>query len=341
MGSPSSSLLLLSGLATFTGTGCGDDKPPVAADAKVEPKDAPSPTVDADIPNPSWDEGGGALAEYQRIFCNPNAMPPVPNCTPEGIIYQARLTTFYWKQHTPARYPFPVNPGCNKTGMETPTTDADDIFPFGMATGHHEYLDVGTPILTGGAMQATIPLGPNPGFDGFHRAQDGIYHFLVDRAGGDVYLSNYDSFYSLVLTGSSEWPPQVYKDAFYQNPSWDVVSPAFGPVQLVADTDMDIQWTTPNPATKRPADAAANMVIALIVPSIGPVVTCLTDQLSSGKFTIPKEYINYVRSFGTSGQMARAIVTHRIQELTDGTIHNHKRMDFITTWCYVVPWTAP
>src|ERR1051325_8718762 len=203
MRSPSSSFLLLFGLATFTGTGCGEDKPPVAADAKVEPKDAPSPTVDADIPNPSWDEGGGALAEYQRIFCNPNAMPPVPNCTPEGIIYQARLTTFYWKQHTPARYPFPVNPGCNKTGMETPTTDADDIFPFGMATGHHEYLDVGTPILTGGAMQANITPGPNPGFDGFHRAQDGIYHFLVDRAGGDVYLSNYDSFYSLVLTGSS------------------------------------------------------------------------------------------------------------------------------------------
>ena len=42
-----------------------------------------------------------------------------------------------------------------------------------------------------------------------------------------------------------------------------------------------------------------------------------------------------------TGMMARAIVSHRIRELTDGTTHNHKRMDFIATWRYVVPLTAP
>jgi hypothetical protein len=56
--------------------------------------------------------------------------------------------------------------------------------------------------------------------------------------------------------------------------------------------------------------------------------------------TVPKDLVNYVLSEGSSGVMGRALITHRIQELTDGTTHNHKRMDFVTKWCYVSPWTS-
>ena len=332
-------LLLSFGLGALIS--CGDDKGKLV-DAN-NPADMP---IDADVPNATWDEGGGVLVEFQIIF------NPAGTTTYKGVPanHQARFTTYYWKSITPKGYPFPVNPGCNKTGLETPATDADDIFPFGMGTlagtppaPEHVYLDVGDPTVSGGANPFTIPLGPNPGIDGFNRHHDGIWHFKVNATTGDDFLDKFDAPYSLALAGSSEWPAQTFTDAIYQSPPWDVTSPGFGPVSLVADQDLVVTWVPPPTAANMPADTAANMVMALIQPGatgIGPIVECITDQVQTGQFTIGKEFVNYVRSFATSGVMARAIVTHRIQELTDGVTHNHKRMDFVMTNCYVVPWTA-
>ena len=337
-------VLLLLPLVGSGLVGCGDDAKTAVDAPKVDAApnpDAPPPEV-ADT---TWEESGAAWLEYQTIFTGVGTQN-----------VQARLTTYYFKSMTPNPalpngYPFPTNPGCTKTGMADLPDDSNITFPFGMGTGSpamHTYLDVGTPIVTGGLQQATIPLGANPGFDGFRRKHDGIYHFAAFANMGDVILSATDAFYTLVLTGSSEWPAQVYTDAFYQSPPWTIGSPAFGPSQLIADTPFVETWTTPNAPTRRPAAVGAdksmsmNMLTAIIIPALGPVVVCLNDNpFGSTQLTIPADMVNYARSLGSSGALARAIVTHRLQEMTDGVTHNRKRMDFVTTWCYVTPWTAP
>lgn len=326
---------------------CGDDQK-AAVDA---PKAADAASPDAEVADTTWDEGGGVLAEYQLIFVP--GVPPVADTTN----VQARLTSFYWKSMNPKGYPFPINPGCNKTGMAelaTLGTDGMEIFPFGLGkvttvggAADHTYLDVGTPIITGGAQQATIPLGVNPGNDGFGRHHDGVYHFAALANMGDTFLNKFDALYSLVLTGSDEWPAQVYPDAFYMSPPWTAISPSpTAKAQLLADTPLVETWSTPNQPTNRPNDnGTMNMVTAIIVAIGGvkvPVVECLDDNpFGHTQLTIPADMVNYARSFGPGGVIARAIITHRIQELTDGTTHNHKRMDFVTTWCYVVPYAAP
>ena len=39
--------------------------------------------------------------------------------------------------------------------------------------------------------------------------------------------------------------------------------------------------------------------------------------------------------------MNRSLIAYRTREFTDGTHHNHKRMDFIAKQSFVTPWTAP
>ena len=315
--------------------GCGDnpaavpDAPKQQIDARVVPPDAPNK------PDTTWDEGGGAQLEYQIIYVA--ATPTTPNI-------QSRVTTYYWKSMNPARYPMPINPGCNKTGMVTPTDDSDNVFPFGLGTGtpaQHTYLNVGTPIVTGGSQQLTVPLGPNPGKDGFLRPHDGNWHFFVGPNTGGTYLDKTDAPYSLLLTGSSEWPAQVYKDAFYMAPAWNLDTPGFVPTQLVADTPYVITYSNPNPTTNQPADGVMSMSAAIIIPGIGPVVQCLDDNINDKTITISADMVNYARALGSAGVLARAHVMHRVQEQTDGVTHTHKRIDFITTWCYITPWTAP
>jgi len=312
--------------------GCGDDNK-LTADAK--PIDAPK-EIDAAVPDITWDEGGETLIEYQKIFVNP---------TTTNV--QGRFTTYYWSMLNPLRYQPPENPGCNKTGLDTPADDSDDRFPMGMGHGvpaEHTYIDVGQPTVTGGTNPMATPLGNNPGFDGFHRKHDGIYHFTAAANMGAMFLDKFDAPYSLTLAGSSTWPAQQFDNAFYMAPQWNVVSPAFGPATIPANQPLVIQWATPNPDTNRPADGTLSMVVALIVPGVGPVVECRDDNpFVHSQLTVPVDLVTYYRQLlgNQTGNMARAIVSHRIRELTDGTTHNHKRMDFIATWCYVIPLTAP
>jgi hypothetical protein len=325
---------LLFGVLGVAGCGSDSQKTPDAPRPIDSSPDSPGPDAPA-VVDTSWDEGGGTSLEYQIIY---NAMNPAsPNI-------QARVTAFYWASMTPARYPMPINPGCNKTGMATPTDDSDNIFPFGLGTGsppEHTYLDVGTPIVTGGANQLIVPLGANPGVDGFARHHDGIWHFFVGAGMGDTYLNTNDSRYSLILTGSANWPAQIYEDAFYMAPAWNLDTPGFVPLQLVADTPFVQTYTNPNPTTNKPSDGVLSMSVAIIIPGIGPVVQCLDDNINDGSITVTADMVNYARSLGTGGVIARAHIMHRVKELTDGVNHTHKRMDFVTTWCYIAPFTTP
>jgi hypothetical protein len=314
------------GIATL---GCGekdDNNPP--ADAKpVDGTQPDGPTPDAaDVANFGWDEGGEVRIEYQQIL------------TPNGTNLRTRATAFLWKSKDPARAEFAAIPGCTKMDM-------DDRFPLAMGTSH-TYLDVGQVVITGGAQQFTIPPGPNPGKDGLLRPHDGHWNFLVADNMGTTFTGNFNAPYSVVFTGSpgtDDWPAQTFNNAIYMGPQWELDTPGFEPIQLVADTPITITYKTPNPPTNGPAKsdhASYNMVAALVIPPFGPVVDCISDDTELHTITIPADMVNHARALGSSGLLARAHVSHQVQELTDGVTHNHKRIDFISVWCYVTPWTA-
>jgi hypothetical protein len=297
--------------------GCGDNMNGGVMDAPKQPDSPPQPDA-PDVADYSWDEGGEVRIEYQEIL------------TSTGTNYRARATSFFWKSKDLPRYPFFDIPGCTKMDM-------DDHFPLAMGTTH-EYLDVGDVTVSGGTMPLTIPLGPNPGVDGLFRPHDGTWHFFVGNNMGSTYFGNWDANYSVAFGGTADWPAQNYTDSIYMAPQWTLGTPGFEAIQLAADTPVTVTYT-PGVAANKPPGATINMVAALIVPPMGPVVDCINDQLT-GTITIPAEMVNHARALGSSGLMARAHVVHEVKELTDGVTHNRKRIDFISIWCYVTPWTA-
>ena len=281
---------------------CGDDNKVTMIDAKVPMPDAP------DVADFTWDEGGESRLEYQEVL------------TPTGTNIRTRATTFLFKAKTPARYAFPNIPGCTKMDM-------DDRFPLGMGTSR-EYIDYGVASYTGGTETLVMPAGPAMP-DGLGRTHTGPWSFHVGVGDGAKYLGSFNAFYDLKLSGSATWPAQTYEDAHYMPPTWTLGTPGFAAIQLLADTPVNITYTTPNAPTMKPADGQLNMVSALVIPGFGPVVDCIEDSLD-GSITIPADMVNHAKALGASGLLARAHLSHRVKELTDGTTHNRKRIDFIT-----------
>ncbi|MDB4961844.1 MAG: hypothetical protein JWP01_1843 [Myxococcales bacterium] len=307
---------------------CGDDKATPDANTPIDgrPVDSSPPVDAAPVADFSWDEGGESRIEYQEFYDPMN---------PTVSRKQARATAFFWKSKTPKRYEFPLIPGCTKMDM-------DDRFPLGMGTTH-EYLDVGQVIYSGGGMQLNMPAGSNVATggmnrDGMARPHDGTWKFFVGSTAGLTYFGNWDTQYDAIFTGSDAWPAQVHKDAHYMPSAWTLGTPGLAPIQLQADTPLVITYT-PGPNTNKPPGSALNMVAALIVPGMGPVVDCIEDSLD-GSITIPADMVNHARSLGGAGLLARAHLSHQVRELTDGVTHDRKRIDFISIWCYVSPWTA-
>jgi hypothetical protein len=306
----------LAGLAA-----CGDDAA-TTPDAP-RPPDAPIPP-DAAVDLYALDEGGEVRIEYQEIF------------NPMGTIRRSRATAFVWKSKTPAKYPFVNIPGCTKMEM-------DNFYPLGMGDTH-EYQDVGQVIITGGAEQVTLPLGPNPGLDGIFRPHDGHWRFFVDQSANSLnFFGAFDAKYTTIFTGSPTWPAQVFEDASYMPSAWTLGTPGFGPVPLVADQDLVITYDTP-PQTNQPPGTTNNMIVALLVPPMGLVVECVEESengVFDGSITVPAEFVNHARAFAANGVMARAHVSHILHELEDGTGNpTGKRIDFFTIWCFVTPWVA-
>ncbi|MBA3504091.1 MAG: hypothetical protein M4D80_07465 [Myxococcota bacterium] len=292
---------------------CGDDIKETPIDAKQPPTpDAP------DVADFSWDEGGESRLEYQEVLTGAGTTN-----------IRTRATTFLFRSKTPKRFEFPLIPGCTKM-------DLDDRFPLGMGT--REYIDYGVASYTGGSETLTMPAGPAMP-DGLGRSHTGPWSFHVGMGDGAKYLGAFNALYDLKLSGSTTWPAQTYDDAHYMPPTWALGTPGFAPMVLLADTPITQTYTTPNAPTMKPADGALNMVFALVIPGMGPVVDCIEDTLD-GSITVPADMVNHARALGSSGLVARAHVSHRVKELTDGTTHNRKRIDFITIWCYVTPWVS-
>ena len=202
----------------------------------------------------------------------------------------------------------------------------------------HTYQDVGTIQITGGANPVDVPVPATfPFVDGEHRTHESTVRFFIDKTGGDNFFDKNDATYSMTFGGSADWPAQTYTDAFYMPPAFTLNN--FAPAQLVADTDFVSTWVPPT-VNNLPAGSTIVFVHGFLVAGV-PVLLCIQDNISVGQLTVPKELVNYVRSVGAAGVMGRALLTHEVREFTDGTNHTHKRMDFITKWCYVAPWTAP
>lgn len=316
-------------IAAFGFTGCGDD-------TKNNPDAKPPEEAGPEVVDFSWDEGGESRIEYQQILNGAGA-----------TIIQARATAFFWKSKTPKRYQFPDIPGCTKI-------DFDDRFPMGMGT-QHEYLDVGTVTYSGGANVLELPVGsttpPTMNLDGLFRPHDGLYHFKFFPGDGLKYFGNFNAFYDLKLGGSAEWPAQEIKNAHYMPNSWQLKppGPGFEKVVLTRGQDLKVTYEIPD-HSNRPPGSSLNMVVGIVIPPFGPAVDCIDDNLD-GEIIIPATYVDYAIDSNrrqnkldptapVSGVLARAHISHLVRELTDGTTHNHKRVDFISIWCYVVPWSA-
>lgn len=158
---------------------------------------------------------------------------------------------------------------------------------------------------------------------------------------GNVFSQDHTA-YNVSLSGSSEWPAQSFDKAMYMPDYFGITQPdeTVSPVPLVADQDMTMKFSEPTNEANLPAGAQATTLVAFTNGN-PPVLLCVVDNIS-GTLTISKDDINFVRQTVPGGsRLLRQNVVHQLRELTDGTTHQNRRIDFIGVWCWNYPFSVP
>ncbi|MBA3457786.1 MAG: hypothetical protein H0T42_32185 [Deltaproteobacteria bacterium] len=283
------------------------------------PPDAQEFTVDFESM-----EGGEVRLEYLQF--------------PPGNVPQtrARGTAFFYKGPS-VHYPLPVIPGCT-TYQENPPTK----WPLAQAA-NRQYLDVGQVIITGGPQQFNLAAGAvttPPTKDFLDRAYTGPWRFSSLNDMGRTFISD-NTRYDVVLTGSAEWPAQIFEDVLYMPDAFPLISPAasVSPVPLVANTPLTITYQVPT-NTQLPAGSTVDTLIAFTNGN-PPVVIC-TEEGIDGSITIPAATVDLIRAAVPGGsRILRQHVVHNLRELTNGITHQNQRIDFLSVWCYNYPFSVP
>jgi hypothetical protein len=329
---------------------CGDDgKPAGAIDA---PKQIDAPGVDL-----TSKEGGEVRLEYMT-FTSTAAQQT-----------RARATAFFYDgADGNGFHPFPNVPGCTDYTPNPPVR-----WPF-VREASDQFLDVGTVTIEGGPQPLTVaPITPAKGScsvttatkcfqnsecpatetcmgatgnrDNLNRLYTGHWAFSGQAPGpnlnnmGPAFITG-DATYTVKFGGSANFPATEFKDIIYVPGLWTPVSPAIdeNPV-LKADTPLTITYTTPANSNK-PADHSINTLVFFVGAIDPPVVACI-EEGTDGSITIPADMINLIRaSAPTGGKFIRQHASHVVRELTDGTTHTNKRIDFIGIWCYNYTFTV-
>jgi len=280
----------------------------------------------------------------------------------------SRADAYFYKSQTPAWHTLPAFPGCIDVR-------AKDTWPF--AQGTITPLDVGGVIIhptnpsNGSAdleltrdsqgMDHTVacstsspcPAGSMCNAAGYCATTDALarphdlwYKKAANFAANDGSFFPADQGYSVFLTGSSEWPPQVFEGSIGRGPympsDWAPVSPPTNAtVPLLQDTDLVLTFN-PDASTALPAGYKVNTVVAFTGTGFaGPIVFCQVDG-TPATLTVPAAMVNIIRQY-TPGAFSRIHLTHHLEELTDGTPRptaDRKRIDMLTIWCYATPWAA-
>jgi hypothetical protein len=250
---------------------------------------------------------------------------------------RARATAFFFKGATP-NYPLPDIPGCTHypKGL-TPGTQTR--WPLAQDPAR-QYLDVGQVIITGGPVQYTVPAGAANGGDALGRTHAGPWKYnggMLNNMGRNYITDN--TTYDVILTGSSEWPAQVFNDVLYMPDYFPLISPAKGSggPTLVANTPFEITYTA-GANTAKPAGMEVDTLIAF-TDGNPPLAICV-EEGTDGSITIPAATVDYIIANKpvSGGRFLRQHVVHQLRELTNGTTHENKRIDFLSVWCYNYPY---
>lgn len=353
--------------------GCGGSNPG-AADA---PKniDGPNVIVDSNVDamepplTLNNDEGGEIRLEWIQ----------------KGSNTTARATAFFYKSETPPTNALPSFPGCVDF-----TTRPATAWP--LAQGAITPLDVGDVIIhttdgSGNAIDTELlrdscGIGGTsggsaacPALSGSNGSDDYDYlgrpHSLwwkrppnFTATDGNIFPADQD--YNVILTGSTEWPAQVFSGSTGTGPfmpsTWTPSTPAAGSGATFTCTrdgsgnimacDDYVLGFTADTSTNVPTGYEINTAIGFTAPTFTvsgapagtttPIVLCQFDGTPT-TVTIPGASVAIIAQYGT-GSMSRQHLSHHIQELTDGSpraTSARKRIDMLTVWCFNDPWTAP
>jgi hypothetical protein len=350
--------LSLSSLSLLT-VACGDDD--------VTPPDARVDTQVVDMPvdmatyevNFMSNEGGEVRWEY--LDFNPGFIPGT--ATLGYDVDRARATAFFYKGPTgnssAGVKPLPAIPGCTHYAKLPPAMNDQHMNWPMYQDPTRQYLDVGQVIITGGPTQMILGTGATNGVDALDRmhttwdfsnitGNDGMMGRNAPNI-GRTYISD-NTVYDVILTGSSEWPAQIFNDVLYMPDYFTLIDPPATPagcdvntpapcaVALPArDTPLTITFT-PGTNTNKPAGMEIDTLVAFV--NGNPPVAICVEEGTDGSITIPGATINHVRDTGVSGsRILRQNVVHVLRELTNGTTHDNKRIDFISVWCYNYQYT--
>lgn len=339
-------------LLTGAIVGCGDDH------AKTPDAAIDGPGVDAeefDAMEPPLtlqnNEGGEIRAEWLLKNDGTTTGPTA-----------ARVTAFFHKTIDPVHSPLPSFPGC--VDMRAKST-----WPLAVPTSETP-LDVGSVILHGSKTGSDLVLtkdatglnGGTPTTDALGRPHKLWWkhdsNLPTDYANndGDTMLAA-DQGFTVILTGSSEWPPQTFQGALGHGPympsNWGAPTdpPTTTATPLLADTDLVLHFS-PDASTTLPAGYKVNTVVAFTsknpgpdgIAINGPLVFCQFDG-TPAQVTVPAAMVNIIRGYNgaTGGAYSRIHLTHHLEELTDGSPRataDRKRIDMLTIWCYPTAWIA-
>jgi hypothetical protein len=334
---------------------CGDDKGNTGTDA---PKAADARDIDAagtDVDFMS-NEGGEIRLEYLTFA----AGAPQAN--------RVRATGFFYDgADGDGFHPFPNIPGCTRW------QDPPPRWPF-TREKTSTFLDVGQVIIAGGPQQLTLaPITPVKGAcsvttatacfvsgdcpatetctgatgtkDNLSRQYTGPWKFAGEAPGqvlnnmGPNFV-NADATYDIILTGSAQWPPQIFKDALYVPGAWTPISPAVD-VNPVLQAGAPLVLTFQNVVeVNKPAGYPMNTLVHFIAAPNTAVLSCISEG-TPDTVTISAADIDYVRTLSpTGGKFVRQHATHVLREMTDGVTHTNKRIDVIGIWCFNYTFTV-
>lgn len=315
---------LRAGFALLMALGaCGDDdgpgnpdSPVVNADGRIDTMPGADASPDAPVVTFFSDEGGEVRFEYVRLASG-NA--------------NARVIAFFKGDDDVDFHDYPNLAGCTLVTDDTrwPTTDPMNA----------DYIDVGTLTITNGTQTITVPkatIDSDP-LQRTHGAGNWYYDPVMDVDDASDFITE-KTAYDVVLGGAGTFPATTFEDAIYIPADFNLVNPddTVSPVQLEADTALDVNWQmvdSMQPSWSTPAW----VIVGFVTPADGAVVVCV-ETMNDGNVNISSDFVNMVRTAApTGGTMIRQVLHHNVRELEGPGVQGMRRIDMIGVWCYAYP----
>jgi len=354
--------------------GCGDSTnhpvdAPVVHDAPTDTGSGSNGSGSATVDS-SWDEGGEVRLEWMAFgsaFGPPNRtratafffkgtpvhypFPTIPGCTRYDTTSGTAPTLWPLAQDPNRQYMdvgHVIIADADGAGYGSgDPTGATPPIPLDFPNGPMGKCSTTTTQACLGTGQAGCPTGETciAPKDFLDRAYTGPYKFSGISLSnfGHTYIHDHTA-YNVTLTGSTEWPAQTFDKALYMPDYFTLTSPdaSVDKVPLGAVGSGPMTFTFGEPASQPGLPPGAEVTTLLAFTNNNPpVLLCVLDS-TSGSITVSADDMDYVRATVPGGsRLLRQNVVHQMRELTDGVTHTHRRIDFISVWCYNYGFSVP